>query len=58
MKRHIVNVLAVLAIIGGIAIGAAGDGLLAFLAAIALAYAGAVTLIHGNTDWITKYGGE
>jgi len=58
MKQHIVNILAVLAIIGGVVLGAVGHGLLAFLAAIAITYIGAVTLIHGNTDWITNYGGE
>lgn len=52
MKRNIINILATLAVIAGLTIGAACQGILAFLGAFALAFVGAVTLISGNTDWI------
>lgn len=48
------NTLAALAVLAGLVIGAVGSGLLALLGGIALAYAGAVTLISKNTDWIWK----
>ena len=48
------NLLAALALVAGLVIGAAGSGLLALLGGIALAYAGTVTLISKNTDWIWK----
>lgn len=52
MKRIITNTLAALALIAGLVIGAACQGVLAFLGAIALGWTGAVTLIAKNTDWI------
>lgn len=48
------NLICALAIAAGLVIGAAGSGLLALLGGIALAYAGTVTLISKNTDWIWK----
>jgi len=51
MKRT-TTIIAVLAIVAGIVIGALGSGILACLTGIALAFAGAVTLINGSTDWI------
>lgn len=58
MRRRILNILSALAIIGGLVLGALGHGPLAFLAAVAITYSGAITLISGNTDWITNYGGK
>lgn len=52
MKRILTNVIAVLALVAGIVIGAVCHGVLAFLGAFALAYVGAVTLLSKNTDWI------
>lgn len=52
MKRTATNLLAALALVAGIVIGAVCHGILAFLGAFALAYCGAVTLISKNTDWI------
>lgn len=52
MKRKVINVIATIAVIAGIVIGAVCHGILAFLGALALAWAGGVTLINGNTDWI------
>ena len=52
MKRNLINITAALAVIAGIVIGAVCHGILAFLGAFALAFAGTVTLISGNTDWI------
>lgn len=52
MKRTATNILAALALVAGIVIGARCHGILAFIGAIALAYAGTVTLISKNTDWI------
>lgn len=54
MKRILTNSLAALALVAGLAIGAVCHGFAAFLGAIALAWAGAVTLINGNTDWIWR----
>lgn len=58
MKRIFLNIIAALAVLCGIAIGAVGSGLLACIGGIALAWGGAVTLIEQNTSWITNYGGE
>lgn len=55
MKHKIINTLAVLAVIAGIIIGAVCNGVPAFICAISLSWAGAVTLISGSTDWIEKY---
>lgn len=52
MKRKVINVIATIAVIAGIVIGAVCNGILAFLGAFALAYVGAVTLLAKNTDWI------
>lgn len=53
--RTTVNILAVLAIVAGLVIGAACHGVLAFLGAFILAYLGTVALIKMNTDWICNY---
>lgn len=52
MKKHIVNILAALAVVAGICIGAVCQGILALLGGVSLAWAGAVTLIGRNTDWL------
>lgn len=52
MKKTITNTIAALALIAGIIIGAVCHGVLAFLGAFALAYAGLITLLSKNTDWI------
>lgn len=53
MKRKILtNTLAALALLAGLVIAALCHGVLAFLAAFALAYAGLITLLSKNTDWI------
>lgn len=52
MKRKVINVIATIAVIAGIIIGAVCHGILAFIGALALAWAGAVTLLSKNTDWI------
>lgn len=52
MKKIITNTFAALALVAGIVIGATGHGILACLAGVALAWAGAVTLISKSTDWI------
>lgn len=53
MKRKIRNVIAALAVVAGIVVGAVGSGILACFCGIALAWGGAVTLIEQNTDWMT-----
>lgn len=58
MKKILRNVIAVFAVLLGIAIGSVGQGILACLGGIALAWGGAVTLIEQNTSWITDYKGE
>ena len=45
MKKAIAKTLAVLAVIGGIILGAVGHGLLAFIVGVALAYIGALALL-------------
>lgn len=52
MKRIILNILAALAVVAGLILGAIGHGLLAVIVALALTWGGAVTLINQNTDWI------
>lgn len=52
MKRKITTTIAALAVIAGVVIGALGSGVLACLTGVALAWAGAVTLLSKNTDWI------
>lgn len=52
MKKTAINIAAVLALLAGLAIGSACQGVLAFLGAFALTYGAAVTLIRVNTDWI------
>lgn len=54
MKRIAINTIAALAVIAGLVIGAVGHGLLVCLVALALTYAGALTLINQNTDWIWR----
>lgn len=54
MKRITLNVIASLAVLAGIVIGAACQGVLALIGALALAWTGAVTLINQNTDWIWR----
>jgi hypothetical protein len=52
MKRILTNTIAALAVVAGLVIGAVGHGLLVCLVALALMYAGALTLISKNTDWL------
>ena len=52
MKKRITNAAALLALLAGIGIGAVCSGIAAFLGGFLLAYAGALTLITGNTDWL------
>jgi len=52
MKKIIINLIAILAIIAGLTIAAIGHGLLACLSAIMITYIGAITLIDKNTNWI------
>lgn len=52
MKRILTNTIAALALVAGLVIGATFHGLLAFLLGVALGYAGLITLIAKNTDWI------
>lgn len=58
MKRIIINICAALMVLGGLVIGAVGSGVLIFLASIAVTYAGAVSLVKTNTDWLSDGGGE
>lgn len=58
MKKIAHNIISVLAIIAGVALGVVAGGILAFLGGIAIAWAGAVSLIEQNTDWITNHGGK
>lgn len=52
MKKRIIDILAVLALLAGLCIGAVCQGILALMGGVALAWAGAVTLIGRNTDWL------
>lgn len=53
--KKIYNFIAVLAIIAGLALSVIALWWVVWLVAFPLLYAGAISLIKMNTDWIEKY---
>ncbi len=53
--KKIYNTLAVLAIIAGLALSVIARWWVVWLVAFPLLYAGVISLIKMNTDWIEKY---
>lgn len=55
MKRKVINTLAAVAIIAGLALSVTAHWLVVWLVCFPLIYAGAITIIKTNTEWIEKY---
>lgn len=56
MKKILTNTIATLAVIGGLAASMFAPWWAVWLICFPAMYAGAITLISRNTDWITHYG--
>lgn len=54
MKRKIINALAVLAIVAGLAIGAIATWWIVWLIAFPAVFLGILALIKSNTNWIDE----
>lgn len=54
MKRKIINIISALAVIGGLAVSVTAPWWVVWFICFPAMYAGAVTLIKLNTDWITN----
>lgn len=55
MKKIITNILSALAVAAGLAASVFAPWWVVVFVCIPVAWAGAVTLIAGNTDWIKTY---
>lgn len=55
MKKKVLNILAVLAVVGGLAASVTAPWWVVWFVCFPVLYAGAITLIKLNTNWITNY---
>lgn len=55
MKKKVLNILAVLAVVGGLVLSATAPWWVVWFGCFPAIYAGALYLIKVNTDWITNY---
>lgn len=58
MKKILTNTTAALAVIGGLAASMFAPWWAVWFVCLPVIWAGAVTLISGNTNWITTYGDD
>ena len=58
MKRILITIIAALAIAAGLLISMFAPWWAVWFVCLPVIWAGAVTLISGNTNWITTYGDD